>query len=1215
MIELKATATKLTCLKPVDISCFVQNEVRVHVHLDRSWDGLTAYLTFKAGDVQKDCPYPYTGNYVPIPPELMVEENIGKIIQIGLAGYDGETTVRSLWCDAGRVFRGILYGTSAVPTMDMLQAIRKDNDETEHAVREMTYSVLAGIKTVEDTAARLDVAVEAAKTSAEAAETSKTAASESATAADGSAAAAASSETAAKTAQTSAQTAASEAADSETAAAQSAAAAADSASAAESSASTAAASQRAAAESEKNAKSSETAASSSASAAAGSERAAAASASEAEASKTTAVSSASSASDSADRAMYSASSAESAASDAAASQAATQTAADAAQNAKNAAESANTAAQAAKTAAESANDNAQDAKTAAESAQSGAEDAKTSAASSASAAASHASSAANSAESATNSADAAEKSSKAAKTSETNAAGSATAAASSKNEAAASAANAAASSGEAKSSSASAASSAETAKSWAIGGTGTRAGEDTDNAKYYAGTAKASADAASGHSSTAAAKASDAASSASNAADSAAAAKTSEDNARAAQAAAEEAKDKATEIVGGDFATNQQVAAAVSTHNESADAHADLREIVRNHTESKNNPHGVTKAQIGLGSVDNTSDANKPVSTAQAAEIADAKKAGTDAQSALGTHKSDTTVHITAAERTAWNAKGSYSKPSGGIPKTDLAADVQTSIGHADSAYSDVSGVKKLIPAQASESNQLADQAMVNSSIATNTAYYISDNGSPFPSLAALQAYTGTLTNNDYAFVVGTDAAGNTQYTRYKYNSATQAWSEEYVLNNSSFTAEQWAAIQSGITGEQVAQIAQNATAIQTINNQKGAAGGIAELDANGKLKAAQKPSYTASEVGARPSTWTPSASDVGAVPTSRKVNGKTLSADITLGAADVGARPSTWTPTASDVGAIASPANGTAGQILTKTASGAAWEDAPKVTAELHVTTNAGVVVTATKGSKVLSATADSSGLAVLYPDELGTWTLKATINGKTLEVPFVIDAIAVFNTSLTTDLEDASWGYISTVAEAGNAASVWSVGAKKTIKLNGVSYTAQIIGFNHDTKTAGGKAGITFQLVDCLNTSYQMNSSNTNVGGWKSSAMRSRMSEFLGQLDEDLQSVIKPVNKLVSIGNKTSTIETVSDKLFLLSEVEIFGSTTYSFAGEGSQYDWYKAGNTRVKKVNGSARYWWERSPCSDYTNYFCYVNSNGNANRTDASDSLSVSFGFCV
>lgn len=284
--------------------------------------------------------------------------------------------------------------------------------------------------------------------------------------------------------------------------------------------------------------------------------------------------------------------------------------------------------------------------------------------------------------------------------------------------------------------------------------------------------------------------------------------------------------------------------------------------------------------------------------------------------------------------------------------------------------------------------------------------------------------------------------------------------------------------------------------------------------------------------------------------------------------------------------------------------------------TAVLNVTTNAGVVVTATKGSKVLSATADSSGLAVLHPDGIGTWTLKATINGKTLEVPFVIDAIAVFNTSLTTDLEAASWELISKVAETGNAASVWSIGDTKTIKLNGVSYTAQIIGFNHDTKTAGGKAGITFQLVDCLNTTYQMNSYVTNVGGWKSSAMRSRMSEFLGQLDEDLQSVIKPVNKLVSIGGNTSTIETVSDKLFLLSEVEIFGSTIFSLAGEGSQYEWYKAGNTKVKKVSGSVNHWWERSPRIRNTTNFCFVNSiGGAAGDFGSNSSIGVSFGFCV
>lgn len=87
---------------------------------------------------------------------------------------------------------------------------------------------------------------------------------------------------------------------------------------------------------------------------------------------------------------------------------------------------------------------------------------------------------------------------------------------------------------------------------------------------------------------------------------------------------------------------------------------------------------------------------------------------------------------------------------------------------------------------------------------------------------------------------------------------------------------------------------------------------------------------YTADMVGARPDTWTPSAADVGAVPTSRTVNGQELSQDINLTADNVGARPSTWTPTASDVGAIPNPSGGTTGQILEKTATGTQWADKP---------------------------------------------------------------------------------------------------------------------------------------------------------------------------------------------------------------------------------------------------------------------------------------------
>lgn len=107
-----------------------------------------------------------------------------------------------------------------------------------------------------------------------------------------------------------------------------------------------------------------------------------------------------------------------------------------------------------------------------------------------------------------------------------------------------------------------------------------------------------------------------------------------------------------------------------------------------------------------------------------------------------------------------------------------------------------IAAVEAKIPAQASAQNQLADKDFVNSSIATNTANYIGN----FDSVDDLNAYTGTKTNNDYAFVVTAGDDGTVSYDRYKYNAGDDQWIFEYKLNNTGFTAEQMAAVNSGIT-------------------------------------------------------------------------------------------------------------------------------------------------------------------------------------------------------------------------------------------------------------------------------------------------------------------------------------------------------------------------------------------------------------------------------
>lgn len=214
-----------------------------------------------------------------------------------------------------------------------------------------------------------------------------------------------------------------------------------------------------------------------------------------------------------------------------------------------------------------------------------------------------------------------------------------------------------------------------------------------------------------------------------------------------------------------------------------------------------------------------------------------------------------------------------------------------------------------------------------------------------------------------------------------------------------------------------------------------------------------------------------------------------------------------------------------------------------------------------------------------------------------------------------LKDNFADNEWSEIIAACQSGSVPASWVVGNYKNMTINGKAYRIDIIGKNHDTYAAGGTAPLTFQMHDCYGETKQMNSSNTNSGGWQNSAMRTtHLPAILNMMPAEVKAAIRDVQKKSSAGNQSSSIQTTNDKLFLLSEIEIFGSTTYSFAGEGKQYAYYQAGNSKVKNLSGSAYDWWERSPRSSNSAYFCRVNSNGSAAANYASNSYGVAFGFC-
>ena len=208
-------------------------------------------------------------------------------------------------------------------------------------------------------------------------------------------------------------------------------------------------------------------------------------------------------------------------------------------------------------------------------------------------------------------------------------------------------------------------------------------------------------------------------------------------------------------------------------------------------------------------------------------------------------------------------------------------------------------------------------------------------------------------------------------------------------------------------------------------------------------------------------------------------------------------------------------------------------------------------------------------------------------------------------------------SWEQIIAACQNNEVPDTWVADGScyKDMEINGKNYRIDIIGKNHDTYAAGGTAPLTFQLHDCYDETKQMNSSNTNSGGWASCAMRNtHLPAILDLMPAEVKAAIREVQKKTSAGNQSSSIQTTNDKLFLLSEIEAFGRTHSSFAGEGTQYAYYKAGNSKVKNWNSSAYFWWERSPFSNGSTDFCFVSTNSSTGYDSASSSYGVAFGFC-
>lgn len=215
-------------------------------------------------------------------------------------------------------------------------------------------------------------------------------------------------------------------------------------------------------------------------------------------------------------------------------------------------------------------------------------------------------------------------------------------------------------------------------------------------------------------------------------------------------------------------------------------------------------------------------------------------------------------------------------------------------------------------------------------------------------------------------------------------------------------------------------------------------------------------------------------------------------------------------------------------------------------------------------------------------------------------------------------------------------NIHDYWKVGDERTVHLSAMG--AGAVGETHVAQNvtmvlmnAGGKtlvepingvsecAFIVGQKNCLIQTGY-MNPTDTNSGGWNSSKRRTWCNDtYHNALPAAFKALFKQFNNVTANGN-TATSVISADYFALPSEEEVFGSTKYANGtaeANNTQFDYYKTSANRAKKNenSGNVQHWWERSPSSVNSVFFCYCDVNGSNNHGFASNMSGIAPFGCI
>ena len=221
--------------------------------------------------------------------------------------------------------------------------------------------------------------------------------------------------------------------------------------------------------------------------------------------------------------------------------------------------------------------------------------------------------------------------------------------------------------------------------------------------------------------------------------------------------------------------------------------------------------------------------------------------------------------------------------------------------------------------------------------------------------------------------------------------------------------------------------------------------------------------------------------------------------------------------------------------------------------------------------------------------------------------------------------------WETIIDAIREGNG-SEYAVGSTKEVNLGTYgTHTLRVANTSTPSECSGtgfsqSACGFVLEFADII-TDHKMNDTNTNVGGWPATSMRTFVNnDIYNAIPSELRSAI--IDTTVVSGHGSTSGETnftSTDKLYLLTPKEIytdFNDTDDTAKDLTRTLDYYTSigvttrNHSGAKKKNGTnADWWWLRAARSNASNNFYYVSSIGSYTNNIADDTNGVSPAFRI